>query len=163
MILGINKGFCSIGFFKGVLLRDTNQLLVAPGDNSQSVRMFKFTKIAEILLLESTIKTYIFEALEIEKIGVRVELKQRTDLILALELINEFSNNEQLKTAFQSSTQGRQRAYNLYFTGSKNSSTRILRIEKSIPWILKGFGINDCTCGLSKRIFSCDGSHKFLV
>lgn len=162
LILGVFKNYCTISFVKGILLQDSDKLLVAPGENSQSVRMFKFSEIKEILELETTIKAYIFEALEVEKAGLKVEFKESNDLILAEELLQLFQNDYHLKSAFEQLTPGRQRAYNLHFTGSKNSATRLTRIEKQVPRILKGIGINDCICGLSKRMPSCDGSHKSL-
>jgi uncharacterized protein YdeI (YjbR/CyaY-like superfamily) len=162
LILGVFENYCTISFFKGVLLQDIGQLLVPPGENSQSVKMFKFTKITEILELYSTIKAYIFEVLEVEKAGLKVKFNEIKDQVLADELIQKFKKLPDLKTAFESLTPGRQRGYNLHFTGSKNSSTRISRIEKYIPRILKGIGIQDCICGLSNRMPTCDGSHKAL-
>ena len=161
LILGSFKEFCSISFFKGVLMSDPHGILTSPGENSQSVKMFKFTSIQEIVKLKSILKEYIYEAIEVENMGLKVETKKLSDLVFAEELIQVLSDDAVFKTAFYALTPGRQRAYNLFFTAAKQPATRFSRIEKYRQQILDGKGINDCTCGLSKRMPSCDGSHKF--
>lgn len=157
------KDYCAILFNKGVLLKDEENLLIQQTENVQTARQIRFTNIKEILNLESTIKAYIFEAIEIEKAGLKVELKKHEDFILPEELNSDFVKNPDFKKAFQSLTPGRQRAYILHFSGSKQSSTRQNRIENYKQRILNGKGINDCVCGLSKRFPICDGSHKTLA
>ncbi len=161
IILGEFKDYCAFSFFKGVLLADTEHLLQKPGENSQSVRLFKFKNIEEILRLEPIIKTYIYEALEVDKIGLKVELKSNTELEFPEELLLKMDADAAFKKAFEALTPGRQRAYNLFFTGSKQSATRLSRIDKYIDRIMQGKGINDCICGFSKRMPNCDGSHKY--
>ena len=160
-MLGSFKEYCALSFFKGVLLNDTNNILIAPGENSQSVRLIKFTNVDDIIKLETIIKAYIYEAIELEKAGIKVVLKKSTNLNFPEEFQNIVENMPSLKEAFEALTPGRQRAYNLYFAAAKQSKTRTARIEKYIPKILDGIGINDCTCGLSKKYPYCDGSHKF--
>ena len=160
VLIGSFKDFLSISFFKGVILADSENILHKPGENSQAVRMFKFTSVSDIIQLEKIIKAYIYEAIEIEKSGLKVPLEKSTDLILPEELLAKFDKNASFKEAFFALTPGRQRGYNLFFSGSKQSNTRVARIEKYQGRILKGIGINDCTCGLSKRMPRCDGSHK---
>jgi uncharacterized protein YdeI (YjbR/CyaY-like superfamily) len=155
------KEYCAINFLKGVLLADSENILVQQTEHVQSARQLRFTSLDQIIKQESTIKNYIFEALEIEKAGLKVILKIESEptppeFELQLEKIPK------LKEAFYALTLGRQRAYLLFFNGAKQSKTRETRIEKYIPLILKGIGFNDCTCGLSKKMPSCDGSHKFL-
>lgn len=162
LILAAFKEYCSVSFFKGVLLADAHHLLVSPGENSQSVKLMKFTSLTEITKLQTTLKAYIFEALELEKLGAKVTLKPNNELTLVEELVEMLAANSQLKNAFESLTPGRQRGYNLFFSGAKQSSTRISRIEKYAKRILDGKGINDCFCGLSKKMPNCDGSHKYL-
>jgi len=162
IILGEFKEYCAFSFFKGVLLSDVEKLLVKPGENSQSTRLFKFKHVSEILHLEPIIKAYIFEALEIEKAGLKVELKSNSELDFPEELIQKMDVDSAFKKAFESLTPGRQRAYNMFFTSTQSSSTRKNRIEKYVGRILNGKGINDCVCELSKRMPNCDGSHKFL-
>ena len=162
-LIGSFKEFVSLSFFKGVLLADSENLLHKPGENSQAVRMFKFTSASEIIQQEKTIKAYIYEAIEVEKTGVKVPLSKATDLTLPEELLAKFEKNSAFKEAFFTLTPGRQRGYNLFFSDSKQSNTRIARIEKYEERILKGIGINDCVCGLSKRMPRCDGSHKQLA
>lgn len=157
------KEYCAISFLKGVLLHDEENLLVSPGENSQSVKYLRFTNLQEIYQSEKLIKAYVYEAIELEKAGIAVPKKDNNELNLVEELITAFKKNPSLKKAFEALTPGRQRAYNMFFEGAKQSKTRETRIEKYTPQILNGKGINDCTCGLSKKYPYCDGSHKELV
>lgn len=162
VLIGSFKEFCTLSFFKGTLLQDSNGLLSKPGENSQAIRFFKFTNLQEIIEQQSIIKAYIYEAIEIEKAGLKVIFKSNTDLELVEELQIALDKNSDLKTAFQALTPGRQRAYNLYFSTPKQSKTRENRIENYIPRIIDGKGINDCICGMSKKMPNCDGSHKYI-
>jgi len=161
LILGSFKEYCCISFFKGFLMSDPHGILTSPGENSQSVKMVKFTNLQEIVKLKPILKEYIYEAIEVENLGLKVETKKLSDLVFAEELIQVLSDDAVFKIAFEALTPGRQRAYNLFFTAAKQPATRFSRIEKYRQQILDGKGINDCTCGLSKRMPSCDGSHKF--
>jgi uncharacterized protein YdeI (YjbR/CyaY-like superfamily) len=161
MIVGF-KDFCGISFLKGVLLNDSNQLLQKPGEQSQSVRFLKFTSLDQIEAVEQIIKSYIYEAIELEKAGIEVVLKKTTEPIPE-ELSIKFTAFPELKTAFDSLTTGKQRGYLLYFSGPKSSTTKISRIENYTSKIMSGKGFHDCTCGLSKRKPNCDGSHKLLI
>ena len=160
LIIGAFKKYCVLSFFKGVLLKDPHQLLVSPGANSQSTRQFQFTDVESIKKLEPIIKQYINEAITIEKAGFKVQFKSNSELKLVAEFEEILKNDVKLKTAFFKLTPGRQRAYHLHFSSAKQSKTRISRIENCIPKILEGVGFNDCTCGLSKKLPYCDGSHK---
>ncbi len=162
LIIGAFKEYCALSFFKGVLLNNSDNILVAPGENSQSVRLLKFTNVNEIVEQKATLKAYIFEAIEIERAGLKVQFNKNIVLKYPEELQNKLNEMPDLKTAFEGLTPGRQKAYVLFFTAAKQSKTRVTRIEKYIPRILMGKGINDCVCGLSKRLPSCDGSHKFI-
>ncbi|MFV0539326.1 MAG: YdeI/OmpD-associated family protein [Dysgonomonas sp.] len=133
----------SIGFFKGSLLKDANGILVKPGENSQAMRFIKFTDVQEIVNIESSLKSYINEAIEIEKAGLDVNFKKISDITIPQELQDELDKDNSLKTAFNSLSPGRQRGYILYFSQAKQSSTRKSRIEKHIPQILQGKGLND--------------------
>lgn len=106
-------------------------------------------------------KTYIYEAVEVEKAGLKVDFKEKESLIFPEELQKKLDENSEFKTAFEALTPGRQRAYNLYFSVPKQSKTKEIRIEKYTQRILDGFGLHDCTCGLSKKLPICDGSHKY--
>nr|WP_314896450.1 DUF1801 domain-containing protein [uncultured Flavobacterium sp.] len=162
VLIGSFKEYCALSFFKGTLLQDSNGLLSKPGENSQAVRFFKFTNLQEIQELEPIIKNYIYEAIELEKAGLKVIFKSNAELELVEELQIALDKNSSLKTAFKALTPGRQRAYNLYFSAPKQSKTRETRIENYIPRILDGKGINDCICGMSKKMPNCDGSHKYI-
>ncbi len=161
VIITVLKNYCALGFFKGVLLQDKAQLLVSPGENSQSVKMFKFTDLQQIITVKEQIKAYIFEAIEVEKAGLKVELTQSQNIQLLPELETFFKNDINLQKAFEKLSPGRQRAYNMYFGAPKSQKSKIDRIEKYIPRIISGKGINDCICGLSKKMPGCDGSHKY--
>lgn len=156
------KDYCALLFMKGSLLSDTHKLLIQQTENVQAGQQIRFNSLQEIIELEPVLKAYIFEAIEVEKAGVKVPMKKHEDFIVPEELTAKFAELPEMKDAFYALTPGRQRAYILHFSGSKNSSTRIARIDKYIPRIMKGKGITDCTCGLSKRMPNCDGSHKQL-
>ena len=156
------KAYCAIGFLKGALLQDTKGLLKKLGEHTQGGRVLPFTNTKEIVKQKAIIKAYIFEAIEIEKAGLKPVLEKSADLEFPEELLQILDKDVAFKAAFTSLTPGRQRGYNLFFTAAKQPSTRITRIEKYRHQILGGKGINDCTCGLSKKMPSCDGSHKAL-
>lgn len=156
------KEYCFLSFFKGALLKDSSKLLVKVGENTQSARLIQFTNVSEIEKMKSILKAYIKEAIKIEKAGLKVELKKLTKNDYPEELKHEFDRNSMLKTAFEALTPGRQKAYVLHFSAPKQSKTRVSRIEKCTHKILDGKGINDCTCGQSKRLPICDGSHKYI-
>jgi uncharacterized protein YdeI (YjbR/CyaY-like superfamily) len=162
LIISAFKDNCVLSFLKGELLSDSEGILVSPGENSQSVKFAKFTSVKSILDLEPELKTYIFEALEVEKAGLKPSSAKSTNLVFPDELIQKMSKDSTFKAAFENLTPGRQRGYNLFFTAAKQSKTREDRIAKYEERILKGQGINDCVCGLSKRKPNCDGSHKSL-
>jgi uncharacterized protein YdeI (YjbR/CyaY-like superfamily) len=161
-MLGGFKENCVLSFIKGALLKDKHNILIQQTENSQSVRIMRFKNISEILEIESIIKAYIYEAIEAEKAGLKVELKKSTDLILPDELIKMLNNNPAFKTAFEALPLGKQRGYNLYFTAATQSKTRESRILNYMPRILDGKGFHDCVCGLSKKMPTCDGSHKYI-
>ncbi len=144
-IVGLNgfKEFCSIGFFNGSLLSDPYDILKKPGKHTHAGRYVLFTKVQEINELEPVLKAYIYEAIEIEKAGIKPERIKPSDYPIPAEFRNKLDQFPALKTAFAALTPGRQRAYNLYFSSAKQSKTRGARIEKYIPQILSGKGIND--------------------
>ncbi len=156
------KESCALAFFKGALMKDDKKILVKPGENTQAGRWIKFTSVAEILKLKNVLKAYIKEAIEVEKKGLKLAPTDN-ELVYPDELQKIFNENKKFNAAFHSLTQGRQRAYNMFFSAPKQSGTRITRIEKYMQRILDGKGINDCTCGLSKKMPACDGSHKYKL
>jgi uncharacterized protein YdeI (YjbR/CyaY-like superfamily) len=163
VILANFKESCSVSFLKGALLSDSENLLVKPGENSQSGRFLRFKSEEEIRALEPIIKSYIFEAIEIEKAGLKIPQRAVDSEPIPSELLQRFEENPALKNAFESLTPGRQLAYNMFFTAAKQSATRLSRIDSYTDRILNKKGMNDCVCGLSKRMPGCDGSHKQLV
>lgn len=163
-ILGINgfKDYCAVGFFKGSLLSDTYRVLFKAGKNSQAGSTMRFSSVTEIAEMEQVLKAYIFEAIEIEKSGLKIDYKKPEDLLIPDEFKLKLDEMSSLKAAFQALTPGRQKAYIFYFSEPKQPKTRELRIEKYIPRIMSGKGLNDCICGLSHKQPTCDGSHKYI-
>jgi uncharacterized protein YdeI (YjbR/CyaY-like superfamily) len=137
------KEYCALLFFKGALLSDPNGILIKQTENVQGPRQIRFTDIREVLDLAATLKAYIHEAIEVEKAGLKVELKKTEDFATVAEFQYKLDKILALKTAFEALTPGRQRAYKLYFSQAKQSKTREARVEKYIPHILNGKGIDD--------------------
>jgi uncharacterized protein YdeI (YjbR/CyaY-like superfamily) len=137
------KEYCALIFCKGALLNDANGLLIKPGENTQAGRQIRFTNVREIVELESVLKGYIYEALEAEKAGLKVNFKKNTELIFPEEFQNKVDEIPALKTAFDALTPGRQRAYQLFFSAPKQSKTRESRVEKCMQQILNGKGLDD--------------------
>jgi uncharacterized protein YdeI (YjbR/CyaY-like superfamily) len=163
VMIGSFKDACVLSFIKGTLLKDLNKILGQPGSETQSWRWLKCTSVEGIKAIESTIKDYIYEAIEIEKAGLKVVLQNITAFTIPDELKAKFDVNSTFKNAFYGLTPGRQRAYAMFFSAAKQSKSREARIEKFIPRILDGKGMNDCTCGMSKKMPQCDGSHKYIA
>lgn len=157
------KEYFGLMFFKGALMKDPQGLLVKPGENTQAGRQMRFKSMEELVQKEDFIKEYVLEAIELEKSGAKVILKKPSEFSIPTEFQTHLNNDTELKTAFEKLTPGRQKAYCMYFADSKQSQTRENRIEKYIPRILSGKGMTDCTCGLSKKMPACDGSHRSMM
>ncbi|GIQ59711.1 hypothetical protein Flavo103_28470 [Flavobacterium collinsii] len=137
------KDYCAFLFFKGALLADPDQILIHQSENVQAARQIRFTNLEEIVAQKTILKTYIYQAIEVEKAGLKVKLKNTADFKIAEEFQKKLDTNTALKTAFKALSPGRQRAYLLYFSSPKNSTTRVSRVEKVIDQILKGKGLKD--------------------
>ena len=137
------KEYCAILFVKGALLKDTMGILIQQTQNVQSARQIRFTDVDEIVEMEPVLKAYVNEAIGVEKVGLKVNYKKTADFIIPAELQNKMEEIPALKTAFDALTPGRQRAYIFYFSQPKQSKTRTSRVEKYIPHILAGKGLND--------------------
>ncbi len=137
------KEYCALLFIKGALLKDDNGILIQQTENVQAGRQIRFTNVQEIVEMETILKDYIHEAIEVEKAGLEVNFKKNTEFTIPEELQNKFDEIPALKTAFEALTPGRQRAYILYFSGPKQSKTRESRVEKCVPKILGGKGLVD--------------------
>lgn len=137
------KEYCALLFVKGALLNDAEGILITQTENTQAGRQIRFTGIREIVEMEPTLKAYIYEAIEVEKAGLKVNFKKSTEFKIPEEFQNKLNEIPALKTAFDGLTPGRQRAYYLYFSAPKQSKTRESRIEKCIPQILNGQGLDD--------------------
>jgi len=137
------KEYCALLFFKGVLLSDAESILIQQTTNVQAGRQVRFTNIQEVAGLKPILKTYIYEAIEIEKAGLKVELKKTADFDVPEEFEQKLKEVPRLRTAFEALTPGRQRAYLFYFAQAKQTKTRMARVEKYIQKILDGKGLED--------------------
>ncbi|KZE14554.1 YdeI/OmpD-associated family protein [Priestia aryabhattai] len=137
------KEYCALLFPKGALLQDSHGILIQQTENVQGARQIRFTDVQEIAEKEAILKAYIYEAIEVEKAGLKVKAKKPEELIIPEELQHKFDEIPALKDAFTTLTPGRQRAYILHFSAAKQSKTRASRVEKCIPNILNGKGLND--------------------
>jgi uncharacterized protein YdeI (YjbR/CyaY-like superfamily) len=143
VLIHVFKEYCALLFFKGVLLKDPKGILIQQTKNVQAARQIRFTNVKEIVKMQSALKAYIHEAIEVEKAGLKVVLKKTTDFKIPEEFQNKLDKIPALKTAFKALTPGRQRAYIFYFSQPKQSKTRESRIEKSMEKILSGKGLDD--------------------
>lgn len=137
------KEYCALLFHKGALLKDAHGILIQQTENVQAARQIRFTNVREIVAMETILKAYIYEAIEVEKAGLEVNFKKNTEFIIPEEFQNKFDEIPALKTAFEALTPGRQRAYILYFSEPKQSKTRESRVEKCMQQILNGKGLDD--------------------
>lgn len=143
VLIHVFKEYCALLFFKGALLNDAKNILIQQTKNVQAARQIRFTNVKEIIKLKATLKSYIYEAIEIEKAGLKVEMKKTTEFKIAEEFQTKLNTSAALKKAFYALTPGRQRGYLLHFSSAKQSKTREARVEKFIPKILKGEGLDD--------------------
>ncbi len=143
VLIHVFKEYCALLFFKGVLLNDTNGILIQQTKNVQAARQARFTNVGEIVKMKPILKAYIHEAIEVEKAGLKVNLKNTNAFTIPEEFQNKLNKTPSLKTAFNALTPGRQRAYLLHFSAPKQSKTRESRVEKCMQQILNGKGLND--------------------
>ena len=137
------KEYCAFLFFKGALLNDSDGILIQQSKNVQAARQIRFANVEEIVEKQTILKNYIYEAIEVEKAGLEVKFKKTEEFILADEFKTKLEELPELKKAFEALTPGRQRGYMLHFSSPKQSKTRESRVEKCIPQILEGKGLND--------------------
>jgi uncharacterized protein YdeI (YjbR/CyaY-like superfamily) len=137
------KAYCALLFVKGALLNDPEGVLIQQTENTQAARQIRFTNVREIMEMEPILKAYINEAIEVERAGLEVDYKKTADFTIPEEFQKKLNENPALKTAFEGLTPGRQRAYILYFSSAKQSTTRESRVERYLPRILDGKGLND--------------------
>ena len=142
LIVTAFKAYACISFFKGALLKDPYKLLIKPGDSSQAARQLRFTGAKDILAMQSMIREYIFEAMEIEKSGLTIAYKKNPEPI-PLELAQKMEEDTDLKSAFEALTPGRQRSYILHIGQAKQADTRRSRVEKCRAKIFSGKGFNE--------------------
>ena len=142
-LLHVFKEYCALLFFKGALLKDAQGVLFQQTKNTQATRQIRFTNVQEIVKMEVILKAYLQEAVEVEKGGLKVDFKTSAEFIIPAEFQQKLTEISALKTAFAALTPGRQRAYILYFSAAKQSKTREARVEKWMPQILNGKGLDD--------------------
>jgi uncharacterized protein YdeI (YjbR/CyaY-like superfamily) len=143
VLIHVFKEYCAILFIKGALLKDADGILIQQTENVQAARQVRFTNVREIVEVETILKSYIYEAIEVEKAGLKVNYKKATEFPIADEFQKKLDEIPDLDTAFYALTPGRQRAYLLYFSAPKQSKTREARVEKCMQQILNGKGLND--------------------
>jgi len=137
------KEYCALLFVKGALLSDAKGILITQTENTQAARQIRFTNVRGIAEMEPILKAYIYEAIEVEKAGLKVNFKEKTELVFPEQFQRKLNQDPGLKAAFDALTPGRQRAYNVYFSAPKQSKTRESRVEKCMQQILDGKGLND--------------------
>ena len=143
VLIHVFKEYCALLFFKGALLKDAEGILIQQTKNVQAARQIRFTSVRQIVKMKPILKAYIYEAIEVEKAGLKVKFKKTREFKSPEEFQNKLAEIPALKTAFYALTPGRQRAYILYFSAAKQSKTRESRIEKCVQQILNGKGLND--------------------
>jgi uncharacterized protein YdeI (YjbR/CyaY-like superfamily) len=143
VLIHVFKEYCAVLFFKGALLKDAQGILIQQTENVQAARQIRFTSVREIRKMEPILKAYIFEAVEVEKAGLKVKLKKTREFNIPEEFQHKLDEGPALKKAFYALTPGRQRAYILYLSAPKQSKTRESRVEKCMEQILNGKGLND--------------------
>lgn len=143
LLIGAFTDYCTLSFFKGALLHDEADILRLPGENTQSARVVRFTGVREIEALDSVLKAYIFEAIEVEKAGLKATFKPIEAHTVPEEFQRKLDANPALRAAFEALTPGRRRGYLLHFSQPKQSKTREARIEKCVPAIFAGKGLNE--------------------
>ena len=143
VLIHVFKEYCAFLFFKGALLNDAHEILIQQTENVQAARQIRFTGVLEIIEMEPILEAYIYEAIEVEKAGLKVELKKTEEFTVSDEFQYKLDRIPALKTAFEALTPGRQKGYLLYFSQAKQSKTREARVEKYMPQILNGKGLDD--------------------
>ena len=143
VLIHVFKEYCALLFFKAALLNDPEKILIQQTENVQSARQIRFTNLKQIVKMAQVIKSYIYQAVEVEEAGLKVPLKKTKDFNIPEEFQKKLTEMPSLKTAFESLTPGRQRGYIFYFSQPKQSKTREARVEKSLPKILDGKGLDD--------------------
>jgi len=137
------KNYCALGFFKGSILQDDDDVLVQPGKHSQAMRQLRFDDLADIDRRKDQIKEYIEKAIQAEKDGLEVDFDEKDDLTYPDELQDALDDDPEFVNAFEGLTPGRQRGYVLHFSDAKQSKTRTSRVEKCRPKIMEGKGLNE--------------------
>ncbi|TKC05369.1 hypothetical protein FA048_16705 [Pedobacter polaris] len=143
VLIHVFKEYCALMFFKGALLNNADGILIQQTENVQAARQIRFTHVQEIIEMKALLKSYIFEAIEVEKSGLKMDLKKTSAFTVTEEFQHKLDQIPALKIAFEALTPGRQRAYLLHFSAPKQSKTRVARIEKCMQQILNGKGLND--------------------
>ncbi len=141
VVLAAFKDYCALSFFKGALLNDEMRILTKPGEHTQSARLIPFTQLKTIAEQEATLRAYIYEAIEVERAGLKVDFDETSELVYCPEFQQQLDAHPDFAAAFHALTRGRQRAYNLYFSAPKKSETRASRIAKYMQQILDGKGL----------------------
>ena len=137
------KDYCALLFMKGALLEDPKGILIQQTKNVQAARQIRFACLADINKQKAAVRAYLREAIAVEKSGVKVQRKSAAQFDVPEEFLKRLNDDPNLAEAFHGLTPGRQKGYLLHFAGAKLSATRAARVEKHVPRILKGHGLDD--------------------
>jgi uncharacterized protein YdeI (YjbR/CyaY-like superfamily) len=137
------KDYCALLFMKGALLKDPKGILIQQTKNVQAARQIRFASLADIKKQKAAVKAYLTEAIAVEKSGVKIEMKSAAQFDVPEEFLKRLDDDPELAEAFHALTPGRQKGYLLHFAGAKQSATRAARVERHVPRILKGLGLDD--------------------
>jgi uncharacterized protein YdeI (YjbR/CyaY-like superfamily) len=137
------KDYCALLFMKGALLKDPKGILIQQTKNVQAARQIRFASLADINKQKAAVKAYLREAIAVEKSSVKVEMKSAAQFDVPEEFLKPLDDDPKLAEAFHALSPGRQKGYLLHFAGAKQSATRAARVEKHVPRILKGLGLDD--------------------
>lgn len=143
VLIHVFKEYCAFLFFKGALLNDPEGILIQQTEHVQSAKQIRFTNALDIVEMTAPLKSYIYQAIEVEKAGLKVEFKKTKDFAVPAEFQHKLDSIPELKAAFEALTPGRQRGYLFYFSQAKQAKTRETRVEKYMPQIMNGKGLED--------------------
>ena len=138
--VGAFKHHFTLIFFNGVFIDDIYKVF-STDTVAKAMRQWKFKSSAEID--EEKIFHYIYEAIKNSEQGRELKAEKHQPVPPAELLLEAFINDEKLKEAFEKLTSGKQKEYTLYINEAKQEATKIKRVEKIIPMILQGIGLND--------------------
>ena len=138
------KADFGVWFFNGVFLKDPKKVLKnAQEGKTKAMRQWKFLSQEEIDT--KGVVAYINEAIENQKKGLKLKItkKPKEKIIIPNHLLSEFNKNKELKDVFYNLTYTQQKEYTEFIDTAKQEKTKQSRLNKIVPLILDGKGLND--------------------